>query len=50
MFDLIIKDGTVIDGTGSPGIKTDIALLDGKISDIGSFNESEAKELSLIHI
>ena len=45
MFDLIIKDGTVIDGTGSPGIKTDIALLDGKISDIGSFNESEAKEV-----
>ena len=45
MFDLIIKDGTVIDGTGSPGIKTDIALLDGKISDIGSFNESEAKEI-----
>ena len=45
MFDLIIKNGTVIDGTGSPGKKTDIALLGGKISDIGSFGESEAKEI-----
>ena len=45
MFDLIIKNGTVIDGTGSPGEKTDIALLGGKISDIGSFGESEAKEI-----
>ena len=45
MFDLIIKDGTVIDGTGSPGVKTDIAVSDGKISDIGSFDSSEAKEI-----
>ena len=45
MFDLIIKNGTVIDGTGSPGIKADIAVSEGKISEIGSFDESEAKEI-----
>ena len=45
MFDLIIKDGTVIDGTGSPGVKTDIAISDGRISDIGNFDSSEAKEI-----
>ncbi|MHC1747984.1 MAG: amidohydrolase family protein [Cellulosilyticaceae bacterium] len=31
MFDLIIKNGMVIDGTGMPKVKRDIAILDGKI-------------------
>jgi N-acyl-D-amino-acid deacylase len=36
MYDLIIKNGTVLDGTGSDGITTDIAIKDGKIAFIGS--------------
>ena len=31
MFDLIIKNGTVIDGSGNPGFRADVAITDGKI-------------------
>ena len=34
--DVIIRGGTVIDGTGSPGQVADVAVTDGKISDIGT--------------
>ena len=35
MYDLIIKNGTVIDGTGSPGYHAEVAVKDGKIAKIG---------------
>ena len=36
MHDLIIRNGTIIDGTGTPGYVSDIALDRGRITDIGS--------------
>ena len=33
--DLVIRGGTVIDGTGTPGRAADVAITDGKISQIG---------------
>jgi len=33
--DLVIRGGTVIDGTGAPGRAADVAITDGKISQIG---------------
>lgn len=35
MYDLIIKNGKVIDGTGSPSFFADIAIMDGKIEKVG---------------
>ena len=34
--DTVIRGGTVIDGTGSPGQVADVAVTDGRISDIGT--------------
>jgi len=31
MYDLIVKNGRVIDGTGNPGVVCDVAIADGKI-------------------
>ncbi|MHA1199769.1 MAG: N-acyl-D-amino-acid deacylase family protein [Candidatus Heimdallarchaeaceae archaeon] len=31
-FDIIIKNGTIVDGTGNLGFKSDIAIKDGKIA------------------
>ena len=35
MFDLILKGGTVFDGTGTDGRVADVAVQDGKIAEIG---------------
>ena len=33
--DLVIKGGTVVDGTGAPGAKADVAVRDGVVSEVG---------------
>ena len=43
MFDLIIKKGSIVDGTGKEMFRGDIAVKDGKIISIGDLEESEAK-------
>ncbi|HHL42554.1 MAG TPA: D-aminoacylase [Hellea balneolensis] len=43
MYDLKIINGIVIDGTGAPGFKADIAIKDGKIVAIGQC-DGEAQE------
>ncbi len=35
MFDIVIKNGTLIDGTGTPGVGGDIAIEDGVIAEVG---------------
>ena len=37
-FDLIIRDGLVVDGTGGPAQHADVAISDGRISAIGGVN------------
>ncbi|HTG26429.1 MAG TPA: amidohydrolase family protein, partial [Reyranella sp.] len=36
MFDLVIRNGTVLDGSGAPRRIADIAVQDGKIAAVGS--------------
>ena len=36
MYDLIIKNASVLDGTGADAFKSDIAIKDGKIAKLGT--------------
>ena len=47
-FDVIIRGGLVIDGTGSPGFESDIGIKGDTIAAIADLKN--AKALSLIHI
>ena len=44
MYDLLIRNGTVIDGSGMPRFRADVAITQGKIAAIGKIRES-AKEV-----
>ena len=39
MLDVVIKGGTVIDGTGTAGVHGDIGIRDGRIVEIGDISE-----------
>jgi N-acyl-D-amino-acid deacylase len=43
-YDLIIRDGTVVDGSGLPRYRADVAIANGRIAAIGKINDS-AKEI-----
>ncbi len=45
MYDLIIRNGTVIDGSGAHRFVADVAIQDGKIAAIGEIKESANKEI-----
>ena len=41
-FDVIIKNGTIIDGTRVPRYRADLGIKNGKIAKIGRLNTSDA--------
>ena len=44
-FDLIIRSGTVIDGTGAPARTADVAITDGRIVEVGRVDGTGAREI-----
>ncbi|HLW70005.1 MAG TPA: amidohydrolase family protein [Candidatus Binataceae bacterium] len=38
-YDLLIKNGTIVDGTGAPRYRADIAIAGDRIAEIGKINE-----------
>ncbi len=45
MFDLVIRNGTVIDGTGNPGRVADVAVSEGRIVAVGEVTEPGENEI-----
>ena len=41
-YDLVIKNGTLVDGTGAPAHQADVAIADGKIAEIGRVTSGAA--------
>ncbi|MEW6359505.1 MAG: D-aminoacylase [Planctomycetota bacterium] len=44
MFDILIQNGAVVDGTGFEGVQADIAVAGDRIAAIGSLQRAEARE------
>lgn len=44
LYDLIIRDALVIDGSDTPGYRADVALRDGRIQRIGDLHDVSARE------
>src|SRR5437868_14745825 len=45
MYDLIIRNGTVIDGSGIPGFHADVAVSNGRIVEVGKVGGSAHRVL-----
>lgn len=43
MYDILIKNGTLIDGTGKPGFEADVAVSKNKIAKIGKIRWSKGR-------
>lgn len=46
MYDLLIRNGTVVDGSGNPGYRGDVAIQDGRIAAIGDVSGRAKRELN----
>ena len=44
-YDLLIKNGRVVDGSGGPSFRADLAVQNGKIVGVGKFNESATRTI-----
>lgn len=45
MYDYLIKNGTLVDGSGSPKRAADVALRDGQIVEIDNLEHAQAREI-----
>jgi N-acyl-D-amino-acid deacylase len=42
-YDLLIKNGTVVDGTGAARVQADVAIAGGKIAEVGKIKDGASK-------
>ena len=45
MIQLVVRNGTVVDGTGRAGFRADVAIADGRIVKVGKVDEQAATEI-----
>ena len=45
MYDLIIRNATIVDGTGRPSFDGDVAISDGKIAKVGAVDGEAKREI-----
>ena len=44
VYDVLIRGGRILDGTGNPWFRADVAILEGRIAAIGTLLEAQARQ------
>jgi N-acyl-D-aspartate/D-glutamate deacylase len=44
-FDLVVRGGTVVDGTGAPRVRADVGVVDGRVAEIGTITDAGRQEI-----
>jgi N-acyl-D-aspartate/D-glutamate deacylase len=44
-FDLVVRGGTIVDGTGRPGVRGDVGVRDGRIATLGEVKGTAAQTI-----
>lgn len=44
-YDLVIKNGTIVDGSGMPSFQADVGIIEGRITNIGRIREKASEVL-----
>src|SRR3712207_5861764 len=47
MLDLVLRNGTVYDGTGRPPVRTDVAIRGDRIAAVGPVTDAAAEEIDV---
>jgi N-acyl-D-amino-acid deacylase len=45
VFDVLIKNGRLIDGTGNPWVRADVGIVDGRIAGVGLLRDESARRV-----
>jgi N-acyl-D-amino-acid deacylase len=45
MFDILVQNGLLVDGTGNPWFKADVGISNGKIAEIGKLKNAKAERV-----
>ena len=45
MFDLVVRGGQVLDGTGAAAARADVGVTDGRVAAVGQLADAEAGEV-----
>ncbi|MEM9623949.1 MAG: amidohydrolase family protein, partial [Pseudomonadota bacterium] len=45
MYDIVIKNGLIVDGSGMPGYRSDLGVKDGRIEFVGQISADEAQQV-----
>ena len=47
MLDVVLRGGTVVDGTGAPGAPADVGIRDGRVVAVGEVDESASRAIDV---